>query len=293
MNDRFFASPSTWLTCIRSGYESVSSKLLELQTNKEKAYYARLADELTEKPTGKVLIENVHVFDARNGVLQNNRNVVLNGDMIESVLLQGDPTPAVVKTIDGTNKTLLPGLFDMHTHQGRSDGILNLAAGVTSVRDLANSFDLPEIRDEFNKNTVLGPRILIMCGFIDQAGPYAGPVGKIISSLDEGLDAIDFYKERGYQQIKMYSSIDPEWVKPLAEKAHRLGMRVSGHIPAYMIAEQAVTAGYEEIQHVNMLALNFMSDTIDTCTPLRFSMVGKYAYAIDTQSESFRRFVKL
>ena len=292
-NNRFFASPSTWLTCVKNGYEAFTQQLLDIQTQKEKDYYFKLANELTEKPSGKILIKNVNVFDADKGILLNNKNVVVNGDKIESILAINEALPEISKTIDGTNKTLLPGLFDMHTHLSRSDGILNLAAGVTSVRDLANSLDLPEIRDEFNDNKVLGPRILIMSGFIDQAGPYAGPIGKIVKTLDEGLEAIDFYKERGYHQIKLYSSIDPKWVKPLASKAHQLGMKVSGHIPAYMIAEQAIADGYDEIQHVNMLALNFMSDTIDTRTPLRFSMIGKHAHEIDLQGDAFKNFVKL
>lgn len=292
-HDRFFAAPSSWLSCIRKGHESISEKLLEIQTNKEKEYYANTAVSLTNIPEGRVLISNVNLFDSKTGTVLPNRNVVLNGNKIESVSEGSENLAETTTIIDGTDKTLLPGLFDMHTHLGRSDGILNLAGGVTSVRDLANSFDLPEIGKEFNENKVIGPRILIMSGFIDQAGPYAGPAGKIITSLEEGLEAIDFYKERGYQQIKLYSSIDPEWVQPMAEKAHELGLRVSGHIPAYMLAEQAVEAGYDEIQHINMIALNFMSDTIDTRTPLRFSMIGEHAHDIDLDGEEFRDFVQL
>ncbi len=293
MDDRFFAAPSSWLSAIRDGYEPISQKLFEIQTAKEKEYYAKTAEALTEIPEGRVLISNVNLFDAENGSMLNNRYVILNGNKIENILENDTNLPEVTKIIDGTNKTLLPGLFDMHTHMDRSGGILNLAAGVTSARDLANSFDLPEIKEEFDNNTVIGPRILIMSGFIDQAGPYAGPVGKIINNLEEGIEAIEFYKERGYQQIKLYSSIDPDWVKPLAEKTHELDMKLSGHIPSFMHADQAIKDGYDEIQHINMLALNFMSDTLDTRTPLRFSMIGEQAHTIDFEGEEFLTFVKL
>ena len=291
--DRFFAAPSSWLTAIRAGYESLSADLLALQLTREKEYYAKTAAELTQIPERTLVISNVDLFDPKSGENIGNRHVVVKGGIIEAILEAGAELPEESEVIDGTGKTLLPGLFDMHTHLGRSDGILNLAAGVTSVRDLANSFDLPEIRNEFNDNSVIGPRILVMSGFIDQAGPYAGPIGKIISSLEEGLEAIDFYKERGYHQIKLYSSIDPAWVKPLAEKAHSLGLRVSGHIPAHMLAQQSVEYGYDEIQHINMIALNFMSDTIDTRTPLRFSMIGKHAHEIDVEGADFQNFVNL
>jgi hypothetical protein len=292
-NNRFFASPSSWRTTIRQGYQTVIPQLLEIQTTLKNEYYKSLAEKLTIKPEGKVVIKNANVFDSENGTILSNKHVVINGNRIESIIDGNEPVPSVSKEIDGTGKTLLPGLFDMHGHLDRIDGIMNLAAGVTSVRDMANSFDLPDIRDEFNNNTTLGPRILIMCGFIDQAGPYSGPSGKIIKSLEEGLDAIDFYHERGYQQIKLYSSIDPSWVKPMAKKIHALGMRLSGHIPSYMIAEQAIKDGYDEIQHINMLALNFLGDTIDTRTPLRFSMVGKYTHSLDLESKEFKDFIAL
>lgn len=293
MDNRFFAAPSTWLSAIRNGYEPISEKLLELQTTKEKEYYAKAAKELTEIPEGRVLISNVNIFDSQNGSILKNRYVILNGNKIENIMENNTNLPEVAKIIDGTNKTLLPGLFDMHTHMDRSGGILNLAAGVTSARDLANTFDFPDIVKEFDNNTVIGPRILIMSGFIDKAGPYAGPVGKIINNLEEGLEAIDFYKERGYQQIKLYSSIDPDWVKPLAKKAHQLDMKLSGHIPSFMHADQAIEDGYDEIQHINMLALNFMSDTLDTRTPLRFSMIGEQIHTIDLEGVEFLKFVKL
>ncbi len=290
-DNRFFAAPSTWLSCIRRGYEEISEELLDKQTDKQKAYYKKMANALTETPEGELLIKNVGVFDSELGVMVPNQYVLVSGNTIQEV--GTGEAPEAARVIDGTGKTLLPGLFDMHGHLSRSDGILNLAAGVTSVRDLANSFDLPEIRAEFDANTVMGPRIQIMCGFIDQAGPYAGPIGKIINNLDEGLAAVEFYHERGYEQIKLYSSIDPSWVKPLADKTHELGMRLSGHIPAYMLAEDAVRSGYDEIQHVNMVALNFMSDTIDTRTPLRFSMIGEAAHTIAVDGEDFKNFVAL
>ncbi len=207
-SDRFFAAPSSWLTAIKQGYESVTDELLAIQLASEKAYYAKTARELTKTPVGKVIISNVTLFDSKTGTNLSDRHVVIDGNTIEVVLPGGEALPEAAEVIDGKGKTLMPGLFDMHTHLSRSDGILNLAGGVTSVRDLANSFDLPDIANEFDNNSVIGPRILVMSGFIDQAGPYAGPIGKIISSLDEGLEAIAFYKERGYHQIKLYSSID-------------------------------------------------------------------------------------
>ncbi len=292
-NDRFFGYASPWFTCIQKGYDSIAKQLEPIQKQKGKQYLKNLSESLVEIPSKKVLIKNVKMFDADAGVSIPNMFVLINKDRIEKISkteIQLDNDPYV---IDGMGKMLLPGLFDMHTHISDTDGLMHLAAGVTSVRDLGNSADLPELKQNFDKNKLLGPRIVVMSGFIDKAGPYAAPTGAIINNLEEGFTAIDEYNKNGYKQIKLYSSIEPEWVKPLADKAHSLGMRVSGHIPAYMIAEQAVNNGYDEIQHANMLALNFLSDTIDTRQPLRFTMVAEHTHKLDFDSERFKEFIKL
>lgn len=194
--------------------------------------------------------------------------------------------------MDGYGKTLLPGLFDMHTHNDKFRGLLHLAGGVTSVRDLANNKQLKNLAAQYDRNEIMGPHIVTYCGIIDGPGPYANQ-RNVIENLDEGLVEIQAYKDLGYQQIKLYSSIKPEWVHPLAEKAHQLGMRVSGHIPAYMTATQAINQGYDEIQHINMLFLNFLSDTIDTRTPLRFTMPAQHGADLDLGSKAYLDFVKL
>jgi len=111
--------------------------------------------------------------------------------------------------------------------------------------------------------------------------------------LEEGIAAIRKYAKQGYQQIKLYSSIKPEWVKPLADEAHRNNMRVCGHIPAFMIAEQAVASGYNEITHMNMLALNFFGDTIDTRSPNRFRIPAQKTASLDLNSPAMKNFIQL
>ena len=80
----------------------------------------------------------------------------------------------------------------------------------------------------------------------------------------------------------------------ITEEAHRRGMRVSGHVPAFMTAEQAVRAGYDEIQHMNMLFLNFLYDRVqDTRSPARFTAVAEHAAEIDLDSPRVRSFLAL
>ena len=61
-----------------------------------------------------------------------------------------------------------------------------------------------------------------------------------ISDLDGVKKAIDWYAQHGYPQIKIYNSFRPEWVSAATQYAHERGLRVSGHVPAFMRAEDVV-----------------------------------------------------
>jgi hypothetical protein len=128
---------------------------------------------------------------------------------------------------------------------------------------------------------------------MDGPGPYAGPTKVLVNSEDEIRSAIDRYKKLGYEQIKVYSSIRPELVPFITRYAHQNGLRVSGHIPAFMYADQAVQQGFDEIQHMNFLLLNFMRDVQDTRTPARFTAVADRGADLDLQSAEVRAFVDL
>jgi Amidohydrolase family len=58
-----------------------------------------------------------------------------------------------------------------------------------------------------------------------------------------------------------------------------------------MTAEKAVDAGYDEIQHVNMLVLNFMPDVTDTRTPARFTEPGRRGADLDVKSAEVQAFL--
>jgi imidazolonepropionase-like amidohydrolase len=221
--------------------------------------------------------------------------VVISGNRIAGVGPEGKvAVPKDAEIVDASGKTILPGLWDMHVHTSDDDGLLHLAAGVTSVRDLANDTDeLLLRRRRYDEGSLAGPRI-VMAGIIDGPGPYAGPTKVLVSDVKEARAAVDRYADLGYVQIKIYSSVKPELVPAIVSEARARGLRVSGHVPAFMTAEEAVKDGFDEIQHANFLFLNFWGDTIkDTRTPLRFTAVAEKAAALDLKSDRVQAFVRL
>ncbi len=85
----------------------------------------------------------------------------------------------------------------------------------------------------------------------------------------------------------------PELVPAIIDEAHKHGLRVSGHIPAEMTAAQCVELGYDEIQHVNFLMLNFFPDVKNTNTPARLVEPAKRGADLDLNSPQVQSFIKL
>jgi len=293
----FFASGSDWAATAPEGAEAAWPALLEAQ----KTYAARRGEEvaakLRRKPATDLVIEHARLFDSETGKVQEGMSVRISGGKIAAVAKDGDASLGAgsPEVLDAKGRMLLPGLWDMHVHLGDwDDGLLHLAAGVTTVRDLANDIDhLQDLRGKFDAGTLAGPRV-IMAGLIDGRGPFQGPTKVFADTPEEAKADIARYKSLGYEQIKIYSSVKPELVPVIAAEAHRNGMRVSGHIPAFMTMEQAVAAGYDEVQHANFWFLNFLFDTVkDTRTPARFTAVAEHAAELDLNSDKVRAFVKL
>jgi len=52
--------------------------------------------------------------------------------------------------------------------------------------------------------------------------------------------------------------MNPAWVPAMVAEAHRLGMRVAGHVPAFSTADQMIEAGYDEMTHINQFVLGWV-----------------------------------
>ena len=294
-NRRLFASGSEWFSIVREGAESAWPALLSAQKAHVTARGAETTRRLQKKLGAPLLIRRARLFDSETATVREGMSIRIVGPRIAAV--GPDATVAAVpgdETLDARGRMVLPGLWDMHVHLGDwDDGVLHMAAGVTTVRDMANDIDhLDELVPRFESGALIGPHVL-KAGFIDGRGPYQGPTKVFADTPEEAKADVERYRSLGYAQIKIYSSVKPELVPVIAAEAHRSGLRLSGHVPAFMTMQQAVAQGYDEVQHANFWFLNFLFDTVpDTRTPERFTAVAQHAAELDLGSERVRAFVQ-
>ncbi|HEX5694413.1 MAG TPA: amidohydrolase family protein [Arenimonas sp.] len=293
-NDELFALSYGWMGLAPEGGADVLEQAGRLQEEAEAAWLRQRATELTQTMQGRWCLREARWLDVDAGELNPVSDILIDEGVISAVGAPGTVGCAGLPGSDAGGRVVLPGLWDMHVHASASDGLMHIANGVTGARDLGNVHEeVLRLADAFSSGTLIGPR-LQRAGFIDKKSPYTAPTGTPVDTLEQALAQIDDYAAKGYPQVKIYSSIPPEWVAPMAERMHGHGMRLSGHIPAFMTAEQAVRQGFDEIQHINMLFLNFVADAdTDTRTPARFMKVAEEAGTLDLDSAEVRAFISL
>jgi hypothetical protein len=294
-SQRFFAFVFPgYVRVIEQGWESQGAELERLQVQAEHEWLQRLALRLAHKVPGPILIRNVRVFDSEHARLLPAQDVYVYRGRI-AALYPADSFPHEAATvIEGEGRVLMPALFDMHAHEGSWNMLLQIGGGVTTSRDMGNdNTRLQEIISQVDAGEIVGPRI-IPCGFIEGDSPYSASGGFRVKDLQGAKDAVEWYAQHGYHQIKIYNSFHPEWVAETAALAHQRGMRVSGHVPAFMSSAEAIRAGYDEIQHINQLMLMFfVGPKDDTRTLARFYLLAENAHALDLTSQRVTDLVAL
>ncbi len=146
----------------------------------------------------RTLIHCGKLIDTKDGKVINNVTIIVQGNAIVDVVNGFTTAAANDKVIDLKNKTVMPGLMDMHVHleqetkrgavadkfiQNPSDVAFQstvyarttLMAGFTMVRDLGGSGVNLSLRNSINKGIVVGPRIFSAGKSIATTGGHADP----------------------------------------------------------------------------------------------------------------------
>lgn len=270
-----FATPE--FITIRQGYEGEDARLRAMVADWDTKRLASYQQELAHKPRGALRIDNVRIFDPATLALTAPSSVLVKGDLISAIEAPGRRR-AGETVVDGKGGTLLAGFNEMHAHLGQSDAILNLMAGITTVRDMGNDDAvLDKLVERMEAGELAGPRV-VRSGFIEGKSKTNARNGVVVASEAEAVQAVKDAAGRGVFQIKIYSSIDPQWVPAMIAEAHKDGLNVAGHIPAFTTTDAMIEAGYDEITHSNQMMLNWvLKPEDDTRTLLRVTALKRLA----------------
>lgn len=181
------------------------------------------------------------LIDTKTGKVEKRKTIVVEGNKIIRIhngYIQ--PKSRVDKIINLKNKTVMPGLIDMHVHlemeydnkQRLKKYILNeadiaynsinfakqtLLSGFTTVRDLGGSGVNVSLRNAINANKLVGPRIFTAEKSLATTGGHAdptnggnrklignpGPKEGVVNSVDDAKKAVRQRYKNGADMIKI------------------------------------------------------------------------------------------
>ncbi len=261
------ATGAAWFITVRAGAEPLLPALRRIELAWRNARGEAVAREAVTRTNGTIAITNANLFDSESGTMRAGQTILIRGDRIVEVGATGSVTiPSGATVIDAAGKTVMPGMWDMHTHlqvNNQSAGsLVQLINGLTTVRDLASDVDVAvSQRDRERAGLLASPRV-ILGGFIEGPLAWAGPSEAIARDEAEARAWVACYDSLGYRQIKLYNLVHPDLVPVIAAETKRRGMILSGHIPRGMSIAAALALGYNEIQHAAFFFSDFFPDSL-------------------------------
>lgn len=280
-----FAAISTRQVIVRAGYEGEAERLKTLAAQWSTDRFVAINKKVAHRYAGPVRIRNVRVFDPKAGSVGAAVSVLVSGNKIvgvEPLVAKGAPGETV---IDGAGGTIVPGLYEMHAHTGQEGALLNLVAGVTTMRDMGNdNAVLDTLIERIDGGVIAGPRI-VRAGFIEGKSPFSANNGILVNSEAETIAAVRWYADqKKYWGVKSYNSMNPAWIPALVKEAHARGLKVAGHVPAFATADQMIEAGFDEMTHINQFMLGWViQPSEDTRTLFRLTALKRLP-ALDLNS---------
>ena len=232
-------------------------------------------DEAIAVDAASVVIENVTVIDGTGSAPMTGQTVLIQDGVIRGI---GSDVmiPSGAHTIDGTGKTLIPGLIGLHNHTFYTTSqrriqldvtapLLYLASGVTTIRTTGSAapYSELELKRAINNRERIGPRMFV-------TGPYitGGEGYTYMTRLDGPEDArrvVRYWAEEGVDWFKAYNLITRDELAAAADEAHKMGIKITGHLCSVSFRD-AVAAGIDNLEHGYFTNTDYYDDKpLDQC----------------------------
>jgi len=183
---------------------------------------------------------NVIPMDSER-ILESQTVIIENGRITQLGPSEDINPPDNAIIIDGKGQFLIPGLSDMHVHLfgSENDLLLNLANGVTTIREMGDGpSEYLEWRDEIKAGTRTGPNLWVWSPAIKELRGFgvieAMVPAKGVADINKPEDAeklVAKFAAQGYDGIKIkLRSVDIS--EAVIEAAERHGLQVDAHAPS-------------------------------------------------------------
>jgi dipeptidyl aminopeptidase/acylaminoacyl peptidase len=223
----------------RLGYLS-AGRYRVLEVGSGRARTVDLAPAFAVAPAAPpVLIHNVRVIDGTGSPPSAPKDVMLRGGRVVQIAAGGTLRAGQgVRRIDGTGKTLLPGLFDMHAHMdganiaGPSPGFLYY--GVLAARDMGSPRGRAvAMRERALLGSTPSPRLFTSAGRFRAAYGHESRDAdyRVAPNMDSAgiLRGVQAVLDGGSDYLKTYSFRNHGFDARAAQAAHSLGLPVTQH----------------------------------------------------------------
>lgn len=205
----------------------------------------------TTPAPGRYIIKNVAVIPMDSDKIAEQQDVWIADGKITQIENTGTAiTDKDVLVIDGTGKYLVPGFAEMHAHVPTYDDTsfardvleLYVLNGVTTIRGMLGHPRHLLLRDEINKDSIIGPRF------------YAAAPGLMSSTVKSVKDAdslVRKYKQEGYDFLKLLPGLTLDNFNAIAKTAKEVNIPFAGHVSSAVGVWNAIAAGYASIDHLD------------------------------------------
>ncbi|WP_420634889.1 amidohydrolase family protein [Candidatus Palauibacter sp.] len=219
-----------------------------------------------------VALENVRVVDGTGGPILDGQTVLLRDGRIAAVGPSSSVSvPAGTERHDLSGHTVIPGMVGMHDHLfytavggrrvqlGYSAPRLYLGSGVTTIRTTGSITPFADVhlKDAIDRGDSPGPRIHLTAPYI--TGSSGAPHQARMTSPEQARRFVEYWAGEGATWVKAYTSIRSAELGAAIEEAHRLGLRVTGHLCSVSFQE-AVELGIDNLEHGMLTASDFVAE---------------------------------
>jgi imidazolonepropionase-like amidohydrolase len=209
-------------------------------------------------------IQDVTLIDVASGTARPHMTVVIDDGKISRIgAAASTPLAAATRVIPGKDKFLIPGLWDMHVHLYYKQYLpLFVAFGVTGVQDMGSDFSkVSAWRDEIEKRGAVGPHIITSGPPVNGTASDDPKLPVLVArNAGQARDIFDRLYKMDVDFIKVLTDLPRDAYFALAELARHWDMRLAGHIPATVTAQEAVEARQKSLEHMFGITKSVASD---------------------------------